>query len=100
MKRGGRETHIKVSGWPREHAVWAVFTPELTPEQTSSPEWDPHDEAALSHRLGGEEKGGRRAGRRKGRVLQAIGFYNWDHNAAVAALLFHVETRKPFASTG
>ena len=87
-KRGGRETQIKVSGWPREHAAWAIYTPNEAPGQVSSPEWDPHDEAALARRLGGR-------GREKGRVLEAVGFHDWDWNASVGALLLHVDSSKP-----
>jgi hypothetical protein len=91
VKRGGQETRITVSGWPREQAAWAIYTLDQIPQQVSSPEWDPRDEAALSQRLGG--------GRVKGRVLEAVGFHNFDWNASVAAVLLHVESRKPLRIT-
>jgi hypothetical protein len=86
VRRNGRETRIRVSGWPREDAALAIYTTNEAPAYISSPEWDPGDEQALARRLGGSDT----AGRLKGRVLQAVGFRDFDYNAAVGALLLHI----------
>ncbi len=86
VRRSGQETRIKVSGWPRKDAALAIYTTNEAPASISSPEWDPGDEQALARRLGGSDT----AGRLKGRVLQAVGFRDFDYNASVGALLLHV----------
>jgi hypothetical protein len=87
VRRRGRETRIKVSGWPREGAEWGIYTTDQTPASVSS-KWDPADERALALRLGGSAT----SGRLKGRVLQAIGWHNWKLNTVVGALLLHAES--------
>jgi hypothetical protein len=59
-----------------------------SPVAVSSPEWDSRDESALAKRLGG-------GGGEKGRVLQAVGWHDFDWNASVGALLLHVDPSKP-----
>lgn len=52
---------------------------------------DPQDAAALARRLG--------SNKRKGRVLQAVGWHDFKPNLAVGALLIHVDPSKPLRIT-